>query len=84
MSLYIRYCDTRLHVLEVQEVLAALRHHLQVGQQVQKLGEFVLDSEKRLGRERMGERYQSNCTLNRIISLYRSYGGDRNGLCKVA
>jgi len=32
-----------LHVFEVQEVLAALRHHLQVGQQVQKLGEFVRD-----------------------------------------
>ena len=29
-------------MLEVEEVLAALRHHLQVGQQVQKLGEFVL------------------------------------------
>ena len=46
--------DTRLHVLEVQEVLAALRHHLQVGQQVQKLGEFVLDSEKRLGERENG------------------------------
>ena len=34
-------------MFEVQEVLAALRHHLQVGQQVQKLGEFVLHSEER-------------------------------------
>ena len=38
-------------MLEVQEVLAALRHHLQVGQQVQKLGEFVLYSEGERERE---------------------------------
>ena len=31
-----------LHVLEVEEVLAPLSHHLQVGQKVQKLGEFLL------------------------------------------
>ena len=49
--------DTRLHVLEVEEVLAALRHHLQVGQQVQKLGEFVLRFQE--GWER--DQYQSNC-----------------------
>ena len=55
---YSRYCDTRLHVLEVEEVLAALRHHLQVGQQVQKLGEFVLRFRER---EKMGDQYQSNC-----------------------
>ena len=53
-----RYCDTRLHVLEVEEVLAALRHHLQVGQQVQKLGEFVLRFRER---EKMGDQYQLNC-----------------------
>jgi len=31
-----------LHVLEVEEVLPPLRHHLQVGQQVQQLSEFFL------------------------------------------
>ena len=35
-----------LHVLEVQEVLSALGHHFQVGKQVQKLSEFVLDTQE--------------------------------------
>ena len=34
-----------LLVLEVEEVLAALRHHLQLWEQVQKLGEFVLQKQ---------------------------------------
>jgi hypothetical protein len=36
-----------LHVFEVEVVLATLRHHLQVGEQVQKLGEFVLKTQKK-------------------------------------
>ena len=60
-------------MLEVEEVLAALRHHLQVGQQVQKLGEFVLRF--REGRER---RWEINISL---IVLERRDGQD---LSKVA
>ena len=57
-----------LHVLEVQEVLAALRHHLQVGQQVQKLGEFVL-------RFREGE-------YGRSISVKLCLNGEMAKICQ--
>ena len=77
--------DTRLHVLEVQEVLAALRHHLQVGQQVQKLGEFVLDSEKRLGERENGRTVSVKLHVaSDHIIVCRYYGGDQNGVSKVA
>ena len=36
-----------LHVLEVEEVLAPLGHHLQVRKEVQKLSEFVLKHAER-------------------------------------